>query len=191
MGRSNPGLLLGILLLRFNWCLAVDGGGAEEGGGVFPVVVSTWPFREAVRAAWDVVKAGGAGGSAVDAVVAGCSACEELRCDGTVGPGGSPDEDGETTLDALIMNGVKAVLPTQATVYAVVYVVAFMVDVIEHSFCLRKLAENNGNRCCGCHEICEGCNYGSKVGHGAHWAYSSCWREGDILCNFNGSYRTN
>lgn len=55
----------------------------EEGGGVFPVVVSTWPFREAVRAAWDVVKTGGAGGSAVDAVVAGCSACEELRCDGT------------------------------------------------------------------------------------------------------------
>ncbi|KAM3388988.1 hypothetical protein ACQJBY_011244 [Aegilops geniculata] len=105
MARSNPGLLVGLLLLRFNWCLAVDGGGAEEGGGVFPVVVSTWPFREAVRAAWDVVKAGGAGGSAVDAVVAGCSACEELRCDGTVGPGGSPDENGETTLDALIMNG--------------------------------------------------------------------------------------
>jgi hypothetical protein len=50
---------------------------------VFPVVVSTWPFREAVRAAWEVVKAGGAGGSAVDAVVAGCSACEMLRCDGT------------------------------------------------------------------------------------------------------------
>lgn len=26
----------------------------------------------------------------------------------TVGPGGSPDENGETTLDALIMNGVTA-----------------------------------------------------------------------------------
>uniref|UniRef100_R7WB00 beta-aspartyl-peptidase n=1 Tax=Aegilops tauschii TaxID=37682 RepID=R7WB00_AEGTA len=128
MARSNPGLLLGLLLLRLNWCLGVDGGGAEEGGGVFPVVVSTWPFREAVRAAWDVVKTGGAGGSAVDAVVAGCSACEELRCDGTVGPGGSPDEDGETTLDALIMNGVKATLTTQATVYADVYVTTFMVD---------------------------------------------------------------
>lgn len=76
-----------------------------EGAGVFPVVVSTWPFREAVRAAWEVATAGGAGGSAVDAVVAGCSACEVLRCDGTVGPGGSPDENGETTLDALIMNG--------------------------------------------------------------------------------------
>ncbi|VAH35491.1 unnamed protein product [Triticum turgidum subsp. durum] len=121
MARSNPGLLLGLLLLRLTWCVAVDGGGVEEGGFVFPVVVSTWPFREAVRAAWDVVKTGGAGGSAVDAVVAGCSACEELRCDGTVGPGGSPDENGETTLDALIMNGVKAALTTQATVYADVY----------------------------------------------------------------------
>ncbi|CAM0903487.1 unnamed protein product [Alopecurus aequalis] len=105
MAPRNAGLLLGLLLLRFNWCLALEGGGAEEGDGVFPVVVSTWPFREAVRAAWEVVAAGGAGGSAVDAVVAGCSACEVLRCDGTVGPGGSPDENGETTLDALIMNG--------------------------------------------------------------------------------------
>ena len=49
-----------------------------------------------------------------------------------VGPGGSPDENGETTLDALIMNGVKAALPTQATTtrHAVFYVSAFMVDVI-------------------------------------------------------------
>ncbi|WVZ86635.1 hypothetical protein U9M48_033387 [Paspalum notatum var. saurae] len=100
MRRSSVRLLIGLLLLRFNWCLAVGGRGA-----VFPVVVSTWPFREAVRAAWEVVSAGDGGGSAVDAVVAGCSACEELRCDGTVGPGGSPDENGETTLDALVMNG--------------------------------------------------------------------------------------
>ncbi len=45
------------------------------------------------------------GGSAVDAVVAGCSKCEELQCDTTVGYGGSPDENGETTLDAMIMDG--------------------------------------------------------------------------------------
>ncbi|XP_072151552.1 probable isoaspartyl peptidase/L-asparaginase 3 isoform X3 [Setaria viridis] len=119
MGRSSVRLLVavGLLLLRFNWCLAVDGGGVAEVGGAFPMVVSTWPFREAVRAAWEVVSASDGGGSAVDAVVAGCSACEVLRCDGTVGPGGSPDENGETTLDALIMNGVTAVLPTHATVH--------------------------------------------------------------------------
>lgn len=95
------GLLIGLLLIRFNWCSVVGG----EVGVAFPVVVSTWPFREAVRAAWRVVSASEGGGSAIDAVVAGCSACEELRCDGTVGPGGSPDENGETTLDALVMNG--------------------------------------------------------------------------------------
>lgn len=44
------------------------------------MVVSTWPFLEAVRAAWRAVDNGF---SAVDAVVEGCSACEELRCDGT------------------------------------------------------------------------------------------------------------
>ena len=43
--------------------------------------------------------------SAVDAVVAGCSTCEQLQCDGTVGYGGSPDESGETALDAMIMDG--------------------------------------------------------------------------------------
>ncbi|CAL0310993.1 unnamed protein product [Lupinus luteus] len=69
----------------------------------YPLVVSTWPFLEAVRAAWRAVDSGY---SAVDSVVEGCSACEELRCDGTVGPGGSPDENGETTIDALIMDGV-------------------------------------------------------------------------------------
>lgn len=48
--------------------------------GQYPLVVSTWPFLEAVRAAWRAVDCGF---SAVDSVVEGCSACEELRCDGT------------------------------------------------------------------------------------------------------------
>lgn len=47
----------------------------------YPLVVSTWPFVEAVKATWRVVDA--AGSSVVDFVVEGCSACEELRCDGT------------------------------------------------------------------------------------------------------------
>ena len=45
-------------------------------------------------------------GSALDAVEVGCSRCESDQCDNTVGWGGSPDEDGETTLDALIMDGL-------------------------------------------------------------------------------------
>lgn len=30
----------------------------------------------------------------------------------TVGPGGSPDENGETTIDALLMNGVHYIVST-------------------------------------------------------------------------------
>jgi len=43
--------------------------------------------------------------SALDAVEIGCMQCEIEQCDGTVGYGGSPDETGETTLDAMIMDG--------------------------------------------------------------------------------------
>ncbi|BFG23118.1 hypothetical protein CerSpe_093920 [Prunus speciosa] len=91
-----------IFFLTFSLLFMVMGHEASN-SGQYPVVVSTWPFLEAVRAAWRVVDNGF---SAVDAVVEGCSACEELRCDGTVGPGGSPDENGETTIDALVMDGV-------------------------------------------------------------------------------------
>jgi isoaspartyl peptidase/L-asparaginase-like protein (Ntn-hydrolase superfamily) len=44
-------------------------------------------------------------GSALDAIEIGCSTCESEQCDHTVGWGGSPDESGETTLDAMIMDG--------------------------------------------------------------------------------------
>jgi N4-(beta-N-acetylglucosaminyl)-L-asparaginase len=43
--------------------------------------------------------------SALDAIEKGCTTCEYEQCDGTVGYGGSPDENGETTLDAMIMDG--------------------------------------------------------------------------------------
>lgn len=52
--------------------------------------------------AWNILKQGG---YSLDAIEQGTSICEEQQCDGTVGYGGSPDEDGETTLDALIMDG--------------------------------------------------------------------------------------
>ena len=95
-----------------------------------PVLVSTWDFLEAHAEGWRVLAAGdvhkkntnisstggdhkkkhnknisSTGGSALSAVEEGCTRCEELQCDGTVGFGGSPDEDGETTLDAMIMDG--------------------------------------------------------------------------------------
>eukprot|EP00246_Nothoceros_aenigmaticus_P015201 TRINITY_DN6207_c0_g1_i3.p1 TRINITY_DN6207_c0_g1~~TRINITY_DN6207_c0_g1_i3.p1 ORF type:complete len:137 (+),score=10.65 TRINITY_DN6207_c0_g1_i3:33-413(+) len=45
-----------------------------------PLVISTWPFVEAVSVAWKAIEGGA---SAVDAVVDGCSTCEELQCDGS------------------------------------------------------------------------------------------------------------
>uniref|UniRef100_T1JAV2 Uncharacterized protein n=1 Tax=Strigamia maritima TaxID=126957 RepID=T1JAV2_STRMM len=69
----------------------------------WPIVVNTWAFKEAAEKAWSILKQNG---SALDAVEKGCATCEQLQCDGTVGYGGSPDENGETTLDAMIMDGV-------------------------------------------------------------------------------------
>ncbi|XP_066999748.1 N(4)-(Beta-N-acetylglucosaminyl)-L-asparaginase [Anabrus simplex] len=70
---------------------------------MFPVVLNTWAFTEATEKAWETVYLRNK--SAVDAIEAGCTTCEKLQCDGTVGYGGSPDESGETTLDAMIMDG--------------------------------------------------------------------------------------
>lgn len=67
-----------------------------------PLVINTWAFINATKAAWEVLKSGK---SALDALETGCSTCEEEQCDGTVGYGGSPDEYGETTLDAMVFDG--------------------------------------------------------------------------------------
>jgi N4-(beta-N-acetylglucosaminyl)-L-asparaginase len=68
----------------------------------FPLVVNTWGFTTATNKAWDFISNGF---SSLDAVEQGCAQCEVDQCDGTVGYGGSPDENGETTLDAMIMDG--------------------------------------------------------------------------------------
>jgi N4-(beta-N-acetylglucosaminyl)-L-asparaginase len=74
-----------------------------------PFVVNTWsgPFTTATDAAFHALlnPLPNSTTPALDAIEAGCAACERTRCDGTVGAGGSPDEACETTLDALIMDG--------------------------------------------------------------------------------------
>uniref|UniRef100_A0A8C6TQH9 N(4)-(Beta-N-acetylglucosaminyl)-L-asparaginase n=1 Tax=Neogobius melanostomus TaxID=47308 RepID=A0A8C6TQH9_9GOBI len=72
------------------------------GHASLPLVINTWPFKDATGAAWGALQSGG---SVLDAVEKGCARCEADQCDGSVGYGGSPDENGETTLDAMIMNG--------------------------------------------------------------------------------------
>lgn len=41
----------------------------------------------------------------MESLLEGLTECERLQCDGTVGFGGSPDERGETRLDALVYDG--------------------------------------------------------------------------------------
>uniref|UniRef100_A0A6G1SLF5 N(4)-(beta-N-acetylglucosaminyl)-L-asparaginase n=1 Tax=Aceria tosichella TaxID=561515 RepID=A0A6G1SLF5_9ACAR len=67
-----------------------------------PIVINTWNFTSASSRAWQELSQHH---SALDAIEFGCGQCEIDRCDGTVGWGGSPSETGETTLDAMIMDG--------------------------------------------------------------------------------------
>eukprot|EP00755_Sulcionema_specki_P003800 Sspe_Gene.28497::Locus_12971_Transcript_1_2_Confidence_0.400_Length_1758::g.28497::m.28497/K01444/AGA, aspG; N4-(beta-N-acetylglucosaminyl)-L-asparaginase len=73
-----------------------------DGRALIPAVINTWGFTSATEKAWHIVRHGGDG---LDAVEEGCHVCEVERCDGTVGWGGSEDTNGETTLDAMIMDG--------------------------------------------------------------------------------------
>lgn len=78
--------------------------GSAPLSSALPIVVNTWPFVNATRAAWRTLDKVGA--TVIDAIEAGCMVCEEEQCDGTVGYGGSPDENGESSLDAMIMDGL-------------------------------------------------------------------------------------
>lgn len=73
------------------------------------------------------------GGSALDAVEQGCSTCETLQCDGTVGFGGSPDENGETTLDAMIMDGETHAVGAVGCLRRVKNAIGVARKVLEHT----------------------------------------------------------
>jgi N4-(beta-N-acetylglucosaminyl)-L-asparaginase len=67
-----------------------------------PLAVNTWPWPFATSAAFNTLQQKG---SIIDAVEIGCHQCEVSGCGGSVGYGGSPDENGETTLDAMVIDG--------------------------------------------------------------------------------------
>ncbi|KAK3376568.1 nucleophile aminohydrolase [Lasiosphaeria ovina] len=91
------GILLYLLLIPLSRALPSPG---------LPMVINTWggPFTAATDAAYLALLKEGT--SALDAVETGCATCERNQCDSTVGFGGSPDEACETTLDALLMDGI-------------------------------------------------------------------------------------
>jgi isoaspartyl peptidase/L-asparaginase-like protein (Ntn-hydrolase superfamily) len=68
-----------------------------------PAVVSTWEIGKRANAkAWEILEKGG---RALDAVEKGCNDAELDPNNHSVGYGGLPNEEGEVTLDALIMDG--------------------------------------------------------------------------------------
>ncbi|KAH0616117.1 hypothetical protein JD844_026985 [Phrynosoma platyrhinos] len=80
--------------------------------------------------AWSTLQTGG---SEMDAVEKGCGQCEIDQCDGSVGYGGSPDEHGETTLDAMIMDGNTMQVGAVADLRRIKNAIGVARKVIEHT----------------------------------------------------------
>ncbi|CAL1278988.1 unnamed protein product [Larinioides sclopetarius] len=96
-----------------------------------PLVINTWAFTNGTAKAWNVISKEGR--SALDAVEEGCSQCEIEQCDHTVGYGGSPDENGETTLDAMIMDGVTHNVGAVGALRRVKSAISVARKVLEHT----------------------------------------------------------
>lgn len=110
-----------------------------------PMVINTWggPFTAATDAAFIALAGSSHNTTALDAVQIGCSTCERNQCDGSVGYGGSPDEDCETTLDALIMDGSTMKSGAVAGLRRVrdaISVARLVLDYTEHSMLAGDLA---------------------------------------------------
>lgn len=98
-----------------------------------PMVINTWggPFTAATDAAYLALL--NPTTSALDAVEVGCATCERNQCDTTVGYGGSPDEACETTLDAMIMDGITMKTGAVAGLRRVRDAISVARHVLEHT----------------------------------------------------------
>ncbi|XP_055522052.1 LOW QUALITY PROTEIN: N(4)-(beta-N-acetylglucosaminyl)-L-asparaginase-like [Leucoraja erinacea] len=125
MGPPGYAVVVALLLL-----LLVVWAHEAAAAAQVPLVLNTWAFAGAARRAWSTIASGG---SVLDAVEQGCSWCEDAQCDGTVGYGGSPDERGETTLDAMIMNGDTMEVGAVGDLRRVKSAISVARAVMEHS----------------------------------------------------------
>lgn len=101
-----------------------------ESSSPLPLVVSTWDYPQAVTKAIGTLNSGH---SALDAVENGINVCELTQCRGTVGFGGHPDETGETTLDAFIMDGVTHDTGSVSCLRRVKKAISVARKVLEHT----------------------------------------------------------
>ncbi|KAL7622039.1 hypothetical protein AAE478_007540 [Parahypoxylon ruwenzoriense] len=121
-----------VLWLSTSSVLARSTNGTSNSPGL-PMVINTWggPFTAATDAAYLSLLQPGT--SALDAVEIGCSTCEANQCDGSVGYGGSPDENCETTLDAMIMDGTTMKSGAVAALRRVREAISVARAVLEHT----------------------------------------------------------
>ncbi|CAH3127400.1 unnamed protein product [Porites lobata] len=131
MARVSVIILFCVFLLHTYGKLSLQK--TDTGSKFLPVVINTWgpPFTNATSEAWQIISSGK--GSALDAVETGCIVCEAEQCDGTVGFGGSPNEDGETTLDAMIMDGVTHDVGAVGCLKRVKSAISVARSVMEHT----------------------------------------------------------
>lgn len=80
-------------------------GALQTSTALTPLVLTTWDFLNATQSGWNAVFNNS--GSALDGIEQGITRCEVEQCHGAVGWGNKMDENGETTLDSMIMDGVS------------------------------------------------------------------------------------
>ncbi|KAL3266558.1 hypothetical protein HHI36_010724 [Cryptolaemus montrouzieri] len=102
----------------------------EVPAGNGTLVINTWKFSNATKKAWNIVQSGG---SAIEAVTLGCKVCEVDQCDFTVGYGGSPDEKGETTLDAMIFDGTNMDMGAVGGLRRIKNAIEVAREILEHT----------------------------------------------------------
>ncbi|KAI3386525.1 hypothetical protein SNEBB_006059 [Seison nebaliae] len=106
-----------------------------------PFILNTWNFSIATITAWNELMNckesnliyRSKKNNLLNSLVAGCSACEQHQCDGTVGYGGSPDTTGETTLDAMIMDGDEMDVGAVADLRNIKEASQVSLSVLEHT----------------------------------------------------------
>ncbi|CAH0480339.1 unnamed protein product [Peronospora belbahrii] len=114
-------------------CFVMLWGSAHEIPQRGVVVINTWPFVNATRAGFEALRRSSSRSHALDAITRGCNRCEVDQCDFTVGYGGSPDSSGETTLDAMILDGSTMEMGAVAQLRRVKPAIEVARAVMEHS----------------------------------------------------------
>ncbi|KAJ3660044.1 hypothetical protein Zmor_011700 [Zophobas morio] len=103
--------------------------------------MNTWNFTQATEQVWSAMQQTSI--SAIDAVSLAGTTCEDYQCDNSVGYGGSPDENGETTLDAMIFDGATINMGAVGGIRRIksaIKVARHVLENTKHSFLVGDLA---------------------------------------------------